>query len=113
HSSQKPHIKALFDRLEEIHHQMWRDVVAAERKVIFVSGPTAFHELGLEAFILEEPFLVGGVDGCFAGQPDKADLHMLRVDDFGCTRLLAAAGKKEQGAESGTDDSWNCHGFVI
>jgi hypothetical protein len=37
---------------------------------------------------------------------------MLRVDDFRCARLLAAAGKKEQRAEGETDDSWNCHRFV-
>ena len=40
HSSEKPHIQTLLDWFEEIHHQMVRDVVAAERKVIFVSGPT-------------------------------------------------------------------------
>ena len=67
HSSEEPHIQALLDWFEEIHHQMVRDVVAAEGQVIFVSRPAAFHELRLEAFILEEPLLVGGVNGSLAG----------------------------------------------
>jgi hypothetical protein len=91
---------------------MVRDVVASESKIIFISRPAAFHQFGFKAFILEEPLLVGRVNGSLAGQPNEADLHMLLVDDFRCARLLAAAGKKEQSAEGGTDDSWNYHRFV-
>src|SRR4030095_9063305 len=111
-SGQESHIEALFDRLKEIHDQMVGNVIAAERKVIFVSRPAAFHQFRLKALLLKKAQLVGGVDWSLAGQPDKADLHMLRVDDFCWARLLAATGKKEQSAEDGTGDSWNCHRFV-
>ena len=50
------HIQSLLDGLEEIHDQVMRDVVSAEREHILVVRPLAFHQLDVEALLLENPF---------------------------------------------------------
>src|SRR5678815_4666599 len=50
----KLHVEPLLDRLEEIHHEMVCDVVAAEREHVLVFAPLTFHELRCEPFLLEE-----------------------------------------------------------
>ena len=77
HSAKETHVQSLLDWFEKIHHQMVRDVVGAEREIILVLRPTAFHQLRLQPFVLEEPFFVSGVDWRFASQPDKTNADVL------------------------------------
>src|SRR5204863_2046747 len=74
---EEPYIQTLFDRFEEIHHQMMGDVVAAKRQCIFISGPIALHQFRLESLLLEKAPLVSGVNRSFAGQPDVADTDLI------------------------------------
>src|SRR5262245_10802128 len=76
-------IEALLDGFEKVHHQVVRDVIAAQRKIVLVVGPTAFHQLRLESLVFEIAFLERGIDRRFTGETDKADLNMLGVNDFG------------------------------
>ena len=62
------HIHSLFDRLEEVHHEVMRDVEAAEREHVFIFRPLASHS-PLEALFLEEPFLDSGKMGASQVRP--------------------------------------------
>src|ERR1051326_8365748 len=62
HSSEKPDIKTLLDRLQEVHHEVVRDVVGAEGEVVFVSRPTAFHQFRFETFVFKEAFKDEGLE---------------------------------------------------
>src|SRR4029077_9545186 len=61
-SGQKSDIQTLLNRLQKVHHQMMRDVVATKRQCILVSRPVAPHQFGLESLFLEESLLVGCID---------------------------------------------------
>src|SRR5262249_16443860 len=110
-SAEKSYVEALLDWFQEIHHQMVRDVVGAEGKVILIIWPTAFHQFRLEAFILKESPLVSDVNWRFAGQTNEPDLHMLRIDDFG-RGFLAAAGQKQAADTEREDEFRGCHFYV-
>ena len=69
------YVEPLLDRLEEIHHEMVRDVVTAEREHVLVFAPLAFHEFHLETFLLEKSHLDRGENRRLAGDPDVADAH--------------------------------------
>ena len=71
----KFYVEPLLDRLEEIHHEMVRDVVTAEREHVLVFAPLAFHELDLETFLLEKSQLDRGENRRLAGDSDVADAH--------------------------------------
>jgi hypothetical protein len=43
------------------------DVNFAQRDRVPVGGPIVFGELGIESFILEEPFVTRDEEGSFAG----------------------------------------------
>src|SRR5215469_6178630 len=58
----KLHVKSLLDWLQEIHHQVLGNVVAAECEGILVVLPGTLDQLRFESFIPEEAFLVGGED---------------------------------------------------
>src|SRR5712691_6958510 len=103
HSSEEPHIQSLLDWLKEVHHQVVSDVVAAEREIIFVIRPTAFHKFGFEPLLLEKALLVSAENGSFASETDKADLHVLRVNDFG-GGFLTAAGDEQNAEETNGND---------
>ena len=77
------HVEPLLDRLEEIHHEVVRDVEAAEREHVLVLRPLALHQLDLEPLLLEEALLDRGEDRRLAGEADVADA------DF-CEPVLAA-----------------------
>jgi hypothetical protein len=72
-SSEKSYIQTLFDRFEEKHHQMMSDVEAAKRQCVFISGPIALHQFWLESFLLEEAFLVSGINWGFARNTNVTD----------------------------------------
>src|SRR5262249_27362368 len=99
HSSKKSHIQSLFNRLEEIHHQMVSDVIASEREIIFIICPAAFHQLWLESFVFEKSLLVRGINRRLAGQTDKPDLDVFRIDHLGSGFLAAAAQKQRAETE--------------
>ena len=71
------HIKALFDRLQEIHHQMMRNVETAESEDVFIICPFAFHQTRIEPFFLEKSLLDRGKDGRFASDPDIANPNLV------------------------------------
>src|SRR6266496_1275975 len=93
HSCEKPHIQALLDWFEEIHHQMVSDVIASEREVVLIVCPAAFHQFGLKALFLKNSFLVSVINRRFARQADVADANVLGVDDGGGGFLVAATQK--------------------
>src|SRR5439155_10188326 len=58
-STGKLHIESLFDRFQEIHHQVLGDVVATQGKRILVIRPITFHQFDLQALFLEEAVFNG------------------------------------------------------
>ena len=71
------HVEPLFDRLEEIHHEMMRDVEPAERQHVLVVGPLAFHQTNIESFFLEKAFLDRAENRRFAGDADVSDTDLV------------------------------------
>ena len=71
------HVQALFDRLQEIHHQMMRNIETAESEDVFVVRPFAFHQTRIEPFLFEKAFLDRGKDGRFASDPDVANPNLI------------------------------------
>src|ERR1043166_1043909 len=67
------YIEALLDRFEKIHHEMVRDVEAAEGEHVFVIRPLAFHHFHIEPFLVEKAIFDGTKDGGFAGKTDVTD----------------------------------------
>src|SRR5882724_2042872 len=98
-SGKESYIQPLLDRLQEIHHQMMSDVVAAKREVIFIIGPGTFHELRLESLLFEETLLIGDVDRSFAREADVADANVFGVNSGGGGFLTGAAQKQSAEAE--------------
>jgi hypothetical protein len=43
----EPHVEPLLNRLEEIHHELLRDVVAAEGERVLVVLPVALDQLDI------------------------------------------------------------------
>ena len=76
-SGQEPYIQTLFDRFQEVHHQVMSDVVAAKGQCVFVSCPIAFHQFRLESLLPEEAFLVSDINRSFAGQTDVTDANFV------------------------------------
>ena len=77
------HVEPLLDRLEEIHHEVMRDVVTAEREHVLVVRPLALHQFDLEPFLLEEALLDRAEDRRLAGDADVADADFVRARRFG------------------------------
>src|SRR6266478_8678823 len=98
-AGKEPHIKALFDRLKEIHYQVMGDVVATQRQRVFIIRPGTFHQLRLESLLLEETLLVCGVDRSFAREADVADANVFGVNSGGGGFLAGAAQKQSAEAE--------------
>ena len=73
------HVQPLLDGLEEVHHEVMRDVVTAEREHVLVFRPLAFHERDVEPFLLEEALLDRGEDRRLAGEADVADADLVGV----------------------------------
>ena len=97
------HVEPLLDRLEEIHHEMVRDVVAAEREHVLVFAPLAFHELDLETFLLEKSLLDRGENRRLAGDADVADAHLGQtVRRFLRTASPSSCSPRAAAAASGT-----------
>jgi hypothetical protein len=67
------HIHPQLDGLEKIHHQVMRDVKAAQGEHIFVLRPLAADQLDVEAFFFEKALFDGGKNRSFAGEADVAD----------------------------------------
>ena len=97
------HVQSLLDRLEEIHHEMMRDVVAAEREHVLVIRPFAFHEADVEPFFLEEAFFDGGEDRRFAGEADIADADFCRARGI-CWRIGGFVAASECKDDQQADD---------
>src|SRR5262245_52700444 len=90
-SGKESYVQPLLDWLQEIHHQMMSDVVAAEREVIFIIGPGAFHQLRFESLLFEETLFIGDVDRSFAREANIADANL-----FGFSRHAVIAASQEQ-----------------
>src|SRR5262249_20755006 len=90
-SGKESYVQSLLDWLQKIHHQMMSDVVAAEREIIFVIGPGAFHQFRLESLFLKKILLVCDVDRRFAGEANVADANV-----FGFSRHALTAASQEQ-----------------
>src|SRR5712692_4596417 len=97
-SGKESYVQPLLDWLQEIHHQMLRDVVAAQRQRIFVIRPGTFHQLRLESLLLEETLLVCGENRSFAREANVADANVFGVNDGGGF-LIAAAQKQGRHGE--------------
>ena len=67
------HVQALLNRLEEIHHEVMRDVEAAEREHILVFRPLAFHQFDIESLLLEETILDRAENRRLACDADVSD----------------------------------------
>ena len=91
------HVQALFDRLEEIHHEMMRDVEAAEREHILVFRPFAFDQFDIESFLLEEAIFDRAENRRFAGDADVADADFRGIPSVHrrpCLGFIATHGKE-------------------
>ena len=86
------HVEPLLDRLEEIHHEVMRDVVTAQSEHVLVVRPFAFHQFDLEPFLLEEAVLDRGENRRFASQADVADPDFVGVSGGG---VFFAPSKKQ------------------
>ena len=53
------HVHPLLDRLEEVHHQVMRDVKAAQRQHVLVCRPLAADQFDVQPLFLEESLLDG------------------------------------------------------
>ena len=95
HSSKESHVEALLDGFQEIHHEMVSDVIAAEREIVFIICPAAFHQFGLKTLFLKNSFLVSVVNRRFAGQADVADLDVFPINHLGGGFFGAAAQKQD------------------
>src|SRR6185437_15475948 len=51
------HVQPLFNGLEEVHHQVVRDVETSEGKNVLVGGPVALDQLNFETFFFEKAVL--------------------------------------------------------
>src|SRR4029450_1626079 len=109
-SSEEPYIKALFDRLKEVHNQVVGDVVAAERECVLVIRPTAFYQFRLESLLLEKALLVSDVNRSFAGQSDVADADFIRMSIAG-SGIFSATGPN-QNAQHDDGDQFFLNHFV-
>src|SRR5215471_1833482 len=98
-SGKESYVQPLLDWLQEIHHQMMSDVVAAEREVIFVIGPGTFHQLRLESLLLEKTLLEGDEDRSFAREANVADANVFGVNGGGGGFFTRAAQKQSAAAE--------------
>src|SRR6266487_3161267 len=98
-SGQESYVQPLLDWLQEIHHQMLRDVVAAQRQRVFIIRPGTFHQLRLESLLLEETLLVCGEDRGFAREADVADANVFGGNDGGGGFLTGAAQKQSAEAK--------------
>jgi hypothetical protein len=76
-SASKFHIEALFDRLQEIHHQMVRDIETAERENVLVVCPFTLHQIDVEPFLFEKALLDRAEDRRFASNADVADADFI------------------------------------
>ena len=76
-SGEESYIQTLFDRFEEVHHQVMGDVVTAKRQCVFIGCPVTLHQFRLESLLFEKTFLISGVDRSFAGQTDVTDADLV------------------------------------
>ena len=60
-----------------------RDVVAAQRERIFVSGPIAPYQFRLESFLFEEALLISDVNRGFARETNITDADFVRIPSGG------------------------------
>jgi len=76
-SASEFYVKALFDRFQEIHHQMMGNVEAAESEDVFVICPFAFHQARIESFLFEKALLDRHKDWRFAGNADVTNSNLI------------------------------------
>ena len=72
-SGKESYVQTLFDRLQEVHHEVMSDIVVAKGQCVLISCPIAFHQFRLESLLLKKTLLVRGVYRGFASQTDVTD----------------------------------------
>src|SRR5271155_5212549 len=98
--SRKFHIQPLFNRLEQIHNQVMRDVETAKRKHVLVFRPLAFDQFNIQSLLLEESVLDRTEDRGFAGNTDVSDPYFRSASSLGfrCHLSLIASRGENHGA---------------
>src|SRR5947209_1412512 len=96
------YIESLFDRLQKVHHEVMGDVESAQRQDVFVIGPLAFHQTGIEAFLFEKAVLDCAEDRRFAGKPNISDPDFVRGG--GRARIPTAAARYNETGDQSQND---------
>src|SRR6185369_17713077 len=89
-SGRELHIQSLFNRFEEIHDQMMRHVVPAERQDILVILPITFHQRDVQPLFFEKSLLDRSEYRRFAGDADITDTDFIRLIDGGIRGLVTS-----------------------
>src|ERR1043165_9318046 len=104
-------IQTLLDWLEEVHHQVMRDIVTAKCQGIFVSGPVALHQFRLESLFLEKTFLICGVNWSFTRQADITHADCVRVPNGSIGIFMAACHQQKQAQRKDINNA-RIHSYV-